>query len=32
MMKMGFTQEKAQFICNHVDVDASIGAGHPGAR
>lgn len=28
LIKMGFTQEKAQFICNHVDVDASIGAGH----
>ncbi len=28
LIKMGFSQEKAQFICQHVDVDASVGAGH----
>lgn len=28
LTKLGFTQEKAQFICNHVSVDASVGAGH----
>lgn len=28
LAKMGFTKQKAQFICNHVTVDASIGAGH----
>lgn len=25
---LGFTKEKAEFICSHVTVDASVGAGH----
>ncbi|MCQ2279658.1 MAG: hypothetical protein MJZ49_02505 [Bacteroidales bacterium] len=25
---LGFTREKADFICSHVTVDASVGAGH----
>ncbi len=28
LKKMGFTAEKAQFICQHVTVDPSVGAGH----
>ena len=28
LTKLGFTAEKAQFICSHVAVDASLGAGH----
>lgn len=28
LIKLGFTKEMAQFICNHVSVDASVGAGH----
>jgi len=28
LLKLGFEKEKAQFICNHIDVDASVGAGH----
>jgi hypothetical protein len=28
MTKLGFTQEKADFVCNHITVDASRGAGH----
>lgn len=28
LVKLGFTPEKAQFICQHVAVDASLGAGH----
>ena len=28
LAKLGFSKEKAQFICNHVSVDASVGAGH----
>ena len=25
---LGFTKERAAFICNHITVDASVGAGH----
>ena len=28
LTKLGFTAEKAKFICDHVSVDASLGAGH----
>ena len=28
LTKLGFTAEKARFICDHVAVDASLGAGH----
>jgi hypothetical protein len=28
LIKLGFTKDKAQFICDHVTVDASVGAGH----
>ncbi len=28
LLALGFTQEKADFICQHVAVDPSIGAGH----
>lgn len=28
LQKLGFTKEKAEFICSHVTVDASVGAGH----
>ena len=28
LAKLGFTSEKARFICDHVAVDASLGAGH----
>ena len=28
LQKMGFDQAKAKFICDHVAVDASVGAGH----
>jgi hypothetical protein len=28
MTKLGFTSEKAAFVCDHVTVDASRGAGH----
>ncbi|MBO4645228.1 MAG: hypothetical protein J5642_01800 [Bacteroidales bacterium] len=28
LQTMGFTPEKARFICEHVTVDASVGAGH----
>lgn len=28
LTKLGFTTEKAKFICDHVSVDASVGAGH----
>jgi len=28
LVKLGFTKDKAQFICNHVTVDPSVGAGH----
>ena len=28
MTKLGFTSEKADFVCNYVTVDASRGAGH----
>ncbi|MEG2070701.1 MAG: hypothetical protein RR034_04935, partial [Bacteroidales bacterium] len=28
LIKLGFTPEKAQFICSHVCVDPSVGAGH----
>ena len=28
MTKLGFTSEKADFVCNHVTVDPSRGAGH----
>lgn len=28
LTKLGFTSEKADFICQHVTVDASVGAGH----
>lgn len=28
LQKFGFTKEKANFICQHVTVDASVGAGH----
>lgn len=28
LTKLGFTAEKAKFICDHVAVDASLGAGH----
>ncbi len=28
LIKMGFTKELAKFICDHVTVDASVGAGH----
>jgi len=28
MTKLGFTSEKADFVCNHITVDASRGAGH----
>ncbi|MCL2167711.1 MAG: hypothetical protein FWH59_01135 [Lentimicrobiaceae bacterium] len=28
LVKLGFTPEKAKFICSHVQVDPSIGAGH----
>lgn len=28
LKKLGFTSEKAKFICSHVAVDASLGAGH----
>lgn len=28
LKKLGFTAEKANFICQHVSVDASVGAGH----
>lgn len=28
LKKLGFTEEKAQFLCQHISVDASVGAGH----
>ncbi len=28
LTKLGFTKEKANFICDHVTVDPSVGAGH----
>ncbi|MDR2971068.1 MAG: hypothetical protein LBU83_03980, partial [Bacteroidales bacterium] len=28
MTKLGFTNEKADFVCNHITVDPSRGAGH----
>ncbi|MCR4966052.1 MAG: hypothetical protein K6A41_10410 [Bacteroidales bacterium] len=28
LQKLGFDKERTQFICDHVSVDASIGAGH----
>ncbi|MCQ2285048.1 MAG: hypothetical protein MJZ57_09120 [Bacteroidales bacterium] len=28
LTKLGFTKEMASFICSHVSVDASVGAGH----
>ena len=28
LQELGFTKEKADFICQHVTVDASVGAGH----
>lgn len=28
LLALGFTKEKADFICSHVTVDASVGAGH----
>lgn len=28
LIKLGFKEEQAYFICNHVSVDASVGAGH----
>ena len=28
LQTLGFTKEKADFICRHVTVDASVGAGH----
>lgn len=28
LVKLGFTQSRAKFICDHVTVDPSIGAGH----
>ncbi len=28
LQTLGFTKEKAEFICQHVTVDASVGAGH----
>lgn len=28
LQELGFTKEKAEFICSHVTVDASVGAGH----
>lgn len=28
LKKLGFTHDKAHFICSHVSVDASLGAGH----
>lgn len=28
LQKLDFTKEKAAFICSHVSVDASVGAGH----
>ncbi len=28
LVKLGFTKPRAEFICNHVSVDPSVGAGH----
>ena len=28
LQTLGFTKEKANFICHHITVDASVGAGH----
>lgn len=28
LQKLGFTKQKAEFLCSHITVDASVGAGH----